>query len=155
VRVHGRRGRPATGDDKGEHAHHGGHHRAPREDRRYPHPRVDQRTHAERGDAVPDLIARDDTAGHLGLEIGQLLLAEADRERQQRRAAEPGEAEGGHGRARRVMRQRGDEHEGGGEHERQAMVGDPARQPSLDRGGQHPADGDQSPEAGQRERRGR
>jgi hypothetical protein len=153
--VHGCRRRPAAGDDERERAHDGGYHRAPGEDRRESHSRAEQRADAERGDAVPDLVARDDPAGHLGLEGGQLLLPEADRERQQRGAAEPGEAEGGHGRARRVMRQRGDEREGGGEHERQAMIGGPAGQPPLDDGEQHPADGDQGPEAGQRQRRGR
>ena len=49
-------------------------------------------------------------------------LAEADREREQRGAAEPGEAEGGHSRAWRIVRQRRDEREGDREQERQAMV---------------------------------
>ena len=146
---------PASGDDEREKAHEAGYHRAGREDLGYADPSTDQRANAERGDTVTALVARDDPAGHRGLVAGQLLLAEADRERQQRRAAEPGQAEGGHGRAWRVMRQRRDEREGGGEQERQDVVGGPAGQPALEHGDQHPADGHHGPEAGQRERRGR
>jgi hypothetical protein len=155
TRVHGRRRRPAAGDGEGEPAHHGGYYRARDEDRGDAHPRAEQRANAEGGDAVPDLVTRDDPAGHLGLAAGQLFLAEADRERQQRGAAEPCQAEGGHGRARRVMRQRRDDREGSGEQERQDVVGDPAGHPPLDGGDQYPADGDHSPETGQREGRGR
>ena len=75
-------------------------------------PAASERAHAEGGDAVPDLIARDDTAGHGGLVVRELLLSEADRERQQGAAAEPGEKEGGHGSARGVVRERRDERPG-------------------------------------------
>jgi hypothetical protein len=121
--VQGRGRWPASGDGEREKAHEAGYHGAGCEDLGYADPCTDQRADAERGDTVPALVARDDPAGHRGLAAGQLLLAEADREREQRRAAEPGEAEGGDTRAWRVMRQRRDEREGDREQERQAMVG--------------------------------
>ena len=54
-------------------------------------PGVLQRAGAEGGDAVADLVEGDDAAGDGGRHRDQLLLAEADRQRQQRRAAEAGE----------------------------------------------------------------
>jgi glucose-6-phosphate 1-dehydrogenase len=141
-------------DHQGQPAHDACHDGAGREDIRQPYARAGQRAHAERGETVAGLVEGDDPAGHHRLAPRELLLAEADRERQQRRAAQPGEAERGHARDGRVPRQDGDQDEGAGQQERQAVVGGPAGQPALDRGDQHTARGHQGPEPGQRERGG-
>jgi hypothetical protein len=57
---------------------------------------------AEGCHAVPSLIEGDDPARDQMLTTGQFLLPETDRERKQRGASEPGEAERGDGRARRI-----------------------------------------------------
>jgi hypothetical protein len=51
---------------------------------------VQQRADAERGDPVAELVQGGHAAGHRGGHRGQVALAEADGQRQQRRAAQPG-----------------------------------------------------------------
>ena len=85
--------RPDRGNDEGEHGQRGSHDRGTAEDRRQAQPGVLQGADAEGGDAVPELVEGDDPAGHGGGDGGQVFLAEADRQRQQRRAAEARAAE--------------------------------------------------------------
>jgi hypothetical protein len=58
---------------------------------------------AERGDTVSELVKGDDATRRGGRDGGQLLFAEADGERQQRRAPQPGQPEDGDP-GRRIMR---------------------------------------------------
>ena len=61
---------------------------------------VEERADAEGGDPVAELVEGDHAARDRRGDRRELFLAEADRQRQQRGAAEPGEAEGDDARAR-------------------------------------------------------
>ena len=139
-------GRVMTNESAGQHGGGGG---ADGEDRRQRDAGVLQRAGAEGGDAVAELVGGDHQAGRGRRDGDEVLLGEADRERQQRRAAEPGEPEGEHAGDGAAVGQGGDGHEGGGEHERQQSVGAVAGEAALDRGEQDPPDGDHRPERGE------
>ena len=81
-----------------------------------------QRPGPEGGDAVADLVARDDTARDGRAHRGELLLPEADRQREQRRAAQPGQAEGEDCDPRTVVRELRDRDEHRGEEDRERAV---------------------------------
>src|SRR5512132_1787158 len=84
---------------------------------------VQQRADPEGGDSVADLVEGDHAACDRGGDRRQLLLAEADREREQSRAAEAGEPEGQDAERRRILGQRCHEQEGGCQHEGQHVIG--------------------------------
>jgi hypothetical protein len=65
-------------------------------DRRQRHTRILQRSSAERSEAIAELVRRDDQAGGGSGDGDQIFLGEADCQREERGAAEPGEAEGEH-----------------------------------------------------------
>jgi hypothetical protein len=95
------------------------------------------------------LVEGDDAAGHRGGDRGELFLAEADRQRQQRRAPDAGQAEREHAPGRAPVREHGDDHERAGEHERQDLVADANRDPSLESLDPDPPDRDHGPEGGE------
>ena len=64
---------------------------------------VDERTDAEGGDPVADLVERDHPAGDGRRHGGQRALAEADRQREQRGATQPGQPEDRDPEPRRVV----------------------------------------------------
>ncbi len=94
-----RRATAADARPPGQAAHDGSRGRAGREDRRQLDARADQRAYAERGEAITSLVEGDDAACYHRLAARQFPLPEADRERQQRRAAQSREAKRGHGRS--------------------------------------------------------
>ena len=150
--VEGLRARPSAGDDEGPQTHRGGDDCGERVDRRELDAAVQERADAERRDPVPELVEGDHAAGRRGREGGQLLLAEADRERQERRAPEPCEAEGENAERGLVIGEQPDEHERPGEHERQHVVRQPGGNDALDGGEDDAPDGHHPPERRQRQR---
>ena len=125
-----------------------------RVDRRQPDACVVQRADAERGDPVAHLVEGDHAPGDSCRPRRQLRLPEADRQRQERGAPEPGEPEREDPERGGVVRQRGDEDERAGEHERQQVVRQARGEPPLDRGEHDSPHRHHPPERGERQRCG-
>ena len=80
------------------------------------------RSRAERGDSVAELVERDDESCGCGGHHHELFLAEADRERKQRRTAEAGDTEREDPERGVAVGELPDRDEGSREHERQEVV---------------------------------
>ena len=113
---------PPSCDDERPDAHRRGDERRERVDRGQLDAAVQQRADAEGRDAVAELVEGDHAARDGGRDGGELLLAEADRERQERRAAEAGEAERQHAENGLVVGEQRDEHERAREQEGEDVV---------------------------------
>src|SRR5262245_25987056 len=105
--------RPPARDGERPDPHRDSHERCPRVQGRELGTRVEKRPDTQPRDPVPDLVEGDHASGH----SSELLLAEADREWKERRAAETGEAKGEDAESRLVLGEQPDEDEGSGEHE--------------------------------------
>jgi hypothetical protein len=136
----------APGDRERQQGKAGSGNRGPAVDGRQAGTTVDDRADAKGGDPVSDLVERDHPAGHSRRHRGQGILAEADRQREEGGAAQPGQPEGGDTEPRRVLGKGRDQQESGDEHDRQQVEDGPCGQPAHNGHEQQPANVDHGPE---------